>query len=398
MNRSARGRSRASARAPSAAACSARRCSRTCASVAAPAARASWLPRKPPPSGPGADESSGSWRSRGAPRRRREDQDVGDGTAVVDRPEGTGPSDARLPLVDDERDGPFGREGAQTPYDGVRDGAHLGRAPGRFQEHPGGPGPSGTAVVGDPAVGGDRPVPAGRGADQCGRRVERVRPARAAEPHARVVGESGRQSAQQLGDEGVLHRGGEVHDLQRGTRIEDPADRLQHGGVVVSQRRTRPRGAVQVAAAVGALDGEPPRPDRHDRKGTRVGARGGFTRRAVPRSALALPNGAPPREHPASGRPLRSRHGLSTSRCPAGMRGAGSFPGPGDRVRTSGPHRYNRGPFTGLRPALGSLPGGGLRPPVRRRGAAARTVGGSGPGQRAVSEPLPFRRNSLTAG
>ncbi len=238
--------------------------------------------------------------------RLGEDQNVGRDSAVLERPVGAGPADTRPGLVDDERDGLFGRAGAQVPYQGVRRRKHPGLAPDRLQEQSrwrllprlavAGERPVGERLVGD----GDHTGASGGGADQRDGGGDGIGSG-GAEPHARVAGEFGRKGAQQLGDEGVLDRGGEVHDMQGGAGIEHRADRLQDDGVVVAQGQGPPAGhAVQVTAAVGALDGQPPRADRYDRESTRVGARGRFAHRLAPRSALVrtglprhrLPRGA----------------------------------------------------------------------------------------------------------
>ncbi len=128
---------------------------------------------------------------------------------------------------------------------------------------------------------------AGRGPDKLERGLDRVGTGRSAEPHACVVGEFGWQCAEQLDDEGVSDGRGEVVGVQRGARVEAPADRLQDHGVVVPEgQRAAARGAVQVTAAVRALDGQATRPYRHDGKGPRVSPRRRLTHRVPPQNPL----------------------------------------------------------------------------------------------------------------
>ncbi len=96
-------------RVPSVAARSARRFSRTKRKVAAPAAMASWLPRKVPAWAPGtpaveflAVDDDGQREA--AADRLGQHHHVGHDAAVADRPERPGPADAGLHLVGDQRD------------------------------------------------------------------------------------------------------------------------------------------------------------------------------------------------------------------------------------------------------------------------------------------------------
>ncbi len=285
--------------------------------------------------------------------------------AVLHRPEGTRAPDPRLDLVGDQRDGPFRGELPHASHPVVGRGNHPALALHGFEDHPGGQrhsrlgvvqhglgpaggefGTSGTADaegaavvlrVGqarDPYVGGvprgversrghpvvgageghDGPA-AGGGPDELEGGLHRVRTGRAAELHARVVGEPGRQGAEQLGDEGVLDRCGQVEGVQGRARVEDLADGLQDDGVVVSEGEgAGAREAVQVAAAVRALDGEPAGPHRHDRQGARIGARRRLARRLTPQNPLV--RGARPRGRAASRRRIRHGHGSLSFRCP----------------------------------------------------------------------------------
>jgi hypothetical protein len=66
--------------------------------------------------------------------------------------------------------------------------------------------------------------------------------------------------------------------VQGGARVEDLLDGFQDDGVVVPEgERPRAGEAVQIAAAVGALDGQPSCPYGHDGQRAGVGAGCGFT-------------------------------------------------------------------------------------------------------------------------
>ncbi len=337
-------------------------------------------------------------------------------------PEGAGAPDTGLDLVGDERDGTVGRDLPHTPQPAVRRGDHAALALDGFEDHPGGMrharlgvfedglGPAGgefgtaftadaegTTVVlrvgqardphvesapgrfersrGHPVVGAaesEDSRPPRRGPDQLEGGLHSVGTGRSAELHARVVGEAGRQSAEQLGDEGVLDGGCQVEDVQRSARVQDLADGFQDHGMVVPERQSPRTGeAVQVAAAVGSLDGQPPCPHRHDRQSTRVGACRRLTRRLAPQDPLV--HSARPRR---LGRIPTHRfghgHGSLSSRCPG--RAGLSHPRPtrhtkprecpletpgnwAQRTHTDSrpPTATNPGPFTWLRATSRSL-------------------------------------------
>ncbi|ANS68434.1 hypothetical protein SLINC_6210 [Streptomyces lincolnensis] len=141
----------------------------------------------------------------------------------------------------------------------------------------------------------EQPPAAGRGLDQSEGGIHGIRGARSAELHPCPAGETGRQGAEQLGDESVLDGGREVEGVQRCARVEDCADRLQDHGVVVAEGQSPgAREAVQVAAAVRTLDGQPTGSNRDDGQGARIGARPGLARRLASQGRLvrrACPSG-----------------------------------------------------------------------------------------------------------
>ncbi len=130
--------------------------------------------------------------------------------------------------------------------------------------------PGGPSVAG--AGEGDEAGPPGRRADEFAGGLHGVAARRSAEPDPCPVGESWRQGVEQLGDEGVLDGCGQVEDVEGCAGVEDLADGFQDDGMVVPEReRAGTREAVQVAAAVRALDGQPSRPHRDDRQGPGIG-------------------------------------------------------------------------------------------------------------------------------
>jgi hypothetical protein len=313
-----------------------------------------------------------------------EDHDVGDDPAVFDRPEAPRAPHTRLDLVSDQRDGPRGRDLAHPsqPFVRRRDDAAL--ALDGFEDHPGGRRDTGLDVVedglgppggefgaafaadaeraavvlgirqaGDPYVTGapgrferpgghsvvgagegEHPGAAGRRSHQFEGGLHRVRTGGPAELNAGAVREAGREGAEQFGGEGVLDGGGQIEDVQRGARVEDLADRFEDDGMVVPEGEGAGAGqAVEIAAAVRALDGEPSGPHRHDRQSTRIGTRRRLARRLPPQDPLVRrgrPLVLPPRGRPfvlvSRARPfglaphrchrrLGHRHDYTSSRC-----------------------------------------------------------------------------------
>ncbi len=311
-----------------------------------------------------------------------QDHDVGGDTAVLDGPEGARAADARLDLVGDQRDGPVCRDLPHAAQPVVRRRDHSALALDGFEDHPGGQryarlgvveeglapaggefgatraaDAEGAAVVlrvrqaGDPYVagaagggqgsGGHAVVGTGEGEDAGapGRRpdefeggLDRVGAGRPAELDAGAVGEPGRQGAEQLRDEGVLDRGRQVENGEWGAGVEDPADGLQHDRMVVAEGEGSGTGeTVQIAAAVGALDGHSPCPDRHDGQGPGIGARSGLTRRLAPQDPVVRCTRSPVC---AISHRFGHGHGSLSSPLSRGklIRGAGH--------RQQAPHRY----------------------------------------------------------
>ncbi len=244
-----------------------------------------------------------------APGGRGQHHRVGRAAAVLHGPEGTGAPEPRQGLVGDHR-----ARRTRT----ARRARLTRRACARRRERPA---TRTLPSAPEERVGELQDVAAtGRRAH----RVERGRPGvsggRSAEPHARTAGEPGREGPGQLGDEGVPDRGRHVGDVQRCARVDDPAHRLEHHGVVVAEGEGARAGeAVQVTAAVRALDGHPPRSHGDDRQhpGLRPAIRrfrhrpASSTARAAPRAGgLRAVRGPPP--FPTPGR----RRGYGSLRDP----------------------------------------------------------------------------------
>ncbi len=298
---------------------------------------------------------------------------VGHDPAVLDRPHRPGAAHAGLHLVDDQRDAALGGDPAHGAQPVVRRGDDAALALDGLQDHRGGRDDTAGRVVEQPfdvggrefgarlpadperaavAVGvgqpddlaaagqrlldgdvageregsGGHPVvgagegegagAAGRGLHQLERGLDGVGPGGPAEVHARAVGEGGRQALEQGGGEVVLLGGREVEQVERGAAVEGAADRLQDHGVVVAEREGAGAGeAVEVAAAVGALDGHATGAHGDDREGARVGAGGGLAQ------ALAAQHGA--RRRPGPGGGLGRRGGRGNGGTGDGRTGGG---------------------------------------------------------------------------
>lgn len=112
--------------------------------------------------------------------------------------------------------------------------------------------------------------------------------------------------------------------------------------VVAERERSGAREAVEVSAAVRALDGQPARPDRHDRQGPRIGACRGLASGLTPEDPLVGGPAVRPahrggRSGEVGSRDGRAGDGRAADRRPGARRAAGRRPGarrPG--VRRSG--------------------------------------------------------------
>ncbi len=303
---------------------------------------------------------------------------------MLDRPEGTGPTDTRLGLVHDQGDGPLGGGAAHLPHPGVGRRKHPG--PDRVEDGPGGacrsrrpvlgrgPGP----VAGD--RGGEHPGPADGGTGRRGGDGEgggdRVLPGRFAEADPGTAREAGRQRTGQFGDEGALDGGGEVHDLEGGSRVQDLTDRPQDDRVVVPQgQRARAADAVEVTAAVRTLDGQSPGADRDDRQDARTCVDRGVAHRPARRGSLA--HGPP--AHCAL------RHGTDLP-LSGRVRPAGALGTVGRKLSLI--HISATGQRAPTATTRDGPPGYGLPDSSPQRACLVRPL---------VSEPLPYRRNSPTA-
>ncbi|CRP56146.1 hypothetical protein PAERUG_P6_East_of_England_6_IMP_1_03_09_02483 [Pseudomonas aeruginosa] len=117
----------------------------------------------------------------------------------------------------------------------------------------------------------------GGGAYQFQRGFHRVGAGRAAELDLRLGGQRRRQQAEQVLDELVLHRGGQVEGVQRQLVGQNLADRLDHHWMVVPQRQGAGAGqAIDEGTPLDVLHQQPPGLLQCQRNPPRIAARVGL--------------------------------------------------------------------------------------------------------------------------
>ena len=132
--------------------------------------------------------------------------------------------------------------------------------------------PRGHPVVA--AAEGEDGPPAGRGAHELERGLDRVGARGTAEVDTDVPIEAAGDVDEEFLDEAVLDRGGEVEGVEREAAVEDGADRRQHHRVVVSEGEGARAGeAVEVGAALGVDEVDSLAAHERQRERARVGPR-----------------------------------------------------------------------------------------------------------------------------
>jgi hypothetical protein len=119
--------------------------------------------------------------------------------------------------------------------------------------------------------------------------LDRVGAAGSAELDAPVLGQVARQHGEQLLQEGVLGRRGQVERGERQLVAQSPLDRLDDHRVAVAERqRARPGEAVEVLVAAAVADENPASRNEVQGDSARIGARRGLIMGLARQGRIAL--------------------------------------------------------------------------------------------------------------